>query len=89
MKRRSFLKLVGISAAIVAIPVIPTFETAIFDYPEVKAVLARFPEPLLPNQKLAVARYIVAEIRNGSYDMMESMYAHFPNSTANSYTNWK
>lgn len=89
MKRRGFLKLLGVGAMIVAVPVIPTFETAVFDYPEVKAVLSKFPDMLLPNEKLAVARFVIEEIKLGNWDLMEHFSIHFPNSEANSLTNWK
>ena len=88
MKRRNFIKLIGVASMIVAIPVIPTFQTAVFEHPEVAAVLNRFPDDLLPNEKLAIARFVIAEKRNGNWDFMESMVQFFPNSETNSLTNW-
>ena len=89
MKRRNFLKLVGISMAVVAVPVIPTFKTSIFDNPEVMAVLNRFPDELLPNEKLAIARFVTASMKDGTWAIMDSFSWHAMNTERNALTNWK
>lgn len=88
MKRRNFLKLLGVGAAVVAIPVIPTFETSIYSHPEVRAVLNRFPDVLLEQEKLAIANFVMTMIKDDQWNNIDAYYSYWLTSKQNCITNW-
>ena len=90
--RRDFLKL-SLTVLIGASVVTPELTRAVAHleqyHPEVQSVFSRLPDDLELFEKKAIARFILAEIENGNWDLIESMYQFFPNSESNSLTNWK